>query len=87
MLGTDPTIQAITFGAILRRLRKQAGLSQEDLAFEAELQRNYVSLMELGRYQPTITSLFKVAHALKMAPSALVLELENELSAQVKKGK
>jgi len=86
MLGTDPTIQAITFGAILRRLRKQAGLSQEDLAFEAELQRNYVSLMELGRYQPTITSLFKVAHALKISPSALVLELENELSAQAKKG-
>lgn len=81
MLGTDPTIQATTFGALLRRLRQKSGLTQEQLAFEAGLQRNYVSNMELGQYQPTITTLFKIAYALKVAPSAIVLELERELAA------
>ncbi len=80
MPGTEPTTQAITFGATLRRLRKRVGLSQEQLALEADLQRNYISLMELGRYQPTITTLFKVAQALKVSPSTIILELEGELA-------
>lgn len=84
MLGTEPTTQAITFGAILRRLRKHVGLSQEQLALEADLQRNYISLMELGRYQPTITTLFKVAQALKVSPSSIILELEGELAQKLR---
>ena len=36
------------FGSALRELRNQRALSQEALAFEAELARNYISQLELG---------------------------------------
>jgi transcriptional regulator with XRE-family HTH domain len=80
MLGTNSSHFAITFGSVLRRLRKAAGMSQEALALEAELQRNYVSLMELGRYQPTLATIFKLADALKMPPSLLVAQVEVALT-------
>jgi transcriptional regulator with XRE-family HTH domain len=70
------------FGRVLRRLRKDAGLSQETLGFESELQRNYVSLMELGKYQPTISTVFKLAYALKITPSQMVNKVELELADQ-----
>lgn len=51
----------LAFGKVLRRRRVAAGFTQEQLAHEAELQRNYVSLMERGVNQPTITTLLKLA--------------------------
>lgn len=51
----------LAFGKVLRRRRVEAGFTQEQLAHEAELQRNYVSLMERGINQPTITTLIKLA--------------------------
>jgi transcriptional regulator with XRE-family HTH domain len=72
MLGEKTIDFGIAFGAVLRRLRRHAGVSQEKLGFDAELQRNYISLMELGRYQPTLATVFKLAYALQVSPSALV---------------
>lgn len=72
----------LAFGRVLRRLRKEADLSQEALGLESELQRNYVSLMELGKYQPTISTLFKLAYALKTSPSSIVKLVEIELADQ-----
>lgn len=80
MLGTHSSEFAITFGTVLRRLRKAAELSQEELGYQAELQRNYVSLMELGKYQPTLATVFKLAKALNMPPSLLVAQVEVALN-------
>ena len=49
---------------MLRQLRRQRGLSQEVLAFEAELDRNYISLLELGRNSASVKTIFKLAAAL-----------------------
>ncbi len=57
---------------MLRALRLERGLSQEALALEAGIQRNYVSLIERGINQPTITIIFKLASALEMKPSQVV---------------
>ncbi len=76
MLGIESSDFATVFGTVLRRERKRAGLSQEELGFEAELQRNYISLMELGRYQPTLMTVFKLAFALKTTPAELVTMVE-----------
>ena len=76
---TTPHFQE-AFGRVLRRLRKEAGMSQEILGFESELQRNYVSLMELGKFQPTISTVFKLAYALKITPSSMVKLVEVELA-------
>lgn len=55
------------------------GLTQEQLAHEADIQRNYVSLIERGVNQPTITILFKLADALNCSPSSLVEDAEIQL--------
>jgi transcriptional regulator with XRE-family HTH domain len=67
----------LAFGKVLKELRKQAGLTQEQLALEADIQRNYVSLIERGINQPTITIIFKLAAGLKCKPSALISEVES----------
>jgi transcriptional regulator with XRE-family HTH domain len=79
MLGKQNSPLNESFGQVLRQLRKDAGLSQEQLGLEAGLQRNYISMMELGQYQPTMATIFKVAYALKIKPSQLILKLESQL--------
>ncbi len=66
----------VAFGKVLRQRRKQLGLTQEQLALEANVQRNYVSLIERGINQPTITIVFKLATALGCSPAELVGEVE-----------
>ncbi len=82
MLGIPKKSVDIAFGVVLRRTRKASGLSQEKLAFEAELQRNYISLMETGANQPTITTIFKLAKALKINPCELIAQVEGELKEE-----
>jgi transcriptional regulator with XRE-family HTH domain len=68
------------FGLVLRELRKKAGITQEGLAFEAGIERNYVSLIELGKNQPTISIVFKLAYALNIKPSKLIALTENQIT-------
>jgi transcriptional regulator with XRE-family HTH domain len=70
---------AIAFGLVLRRLRKDAGLSQEQLALDAGVERNFVSLIERGINQPTIRIIFKLADALGITPSEMLVLVEQEL--------
>jgi transcriptional regulator with XRE-family HTH domain len=66
------------FGQVLRQHRQAHGWSQETLAFEAGIARNYVSLMERGINAPTIVILFKLAAALELSASALMSETERK---------
>ncbi|CAI8841170.1 Helix-turn-helix transcriptional regulator [Pseudomonas marginalis] len=70
----------LAFGKVLRQKRKEAGLTQEQLAHDADIQRNYVSLIERGIHLPTIAVVFKLAQALRCPPSVLISELETALS-------
>ncbi len=81
MLGEINDQCAVAFGAVLRELRKKAGLSQEALGFAADLQRNYISLMELGHNQPSVATVFKLANALNVRPSVMMEMLEQRLSS------
>ena len=56
----------------LRRLRTEAGLSQEGLADRAGLHRTYVSSVEGGHRNVTLENIFALAEALGTTPSALV---------------
>lgn len=64
------------FGRVLRELRKQAGLSQEQLAFSADLQRNYISLLERGLNSASLKTIFKLADVLQVAPSKMLEQAE-----------
>ena len=70
---------AAAFGKILRRLRRQRGLTQEQLGLESDLRRTYVSLLELGRQQPSLTTILKLAEALNESPGSLVDRAADEL--------
>jgi transcriptional regulator with XRE-family HTH domain len=78
MLGNSRVQPGEAFGKVLRTLRVERGLSQEALALEADLQRNYISLIERGINQPTITTIFKLAAALKVQPSEMISKVELE---------
>ncbi len=59
--------------------RLAAGLSQEQLGLEADVQRNFISLIETGQNQLTITTIFKLALAMGIKASKLVAETEKLL--------
>jgi transcriptional regulator with XRE-family HTH domain len=59
-------------GKNLRRIRTEAGLSQEELAYRAGLHRTYVSSVERGERNISIENIFALAKALKVAPADLV---------------
>ncbi len=56
----------------LRRLRQEHGWSQEAFAFEAKLHRTYISDLERGARNPTISVVEKLASALKVTASTLL---------------
>lgn len=68
---------AVAFGTVLRDLRRRAGLTQEQLGFEAGLERNFISMLERGERQPTLTSLVKLAKPLGIKASRLVHLVED----------
>jgi transcriptional regulator with XRE-family HTH domain len=69
---------AIEFGKVLRQQRRIGCVSQEALALAADVDRTFVSQMERGIRQPTLTTLWKLAAALKVKPSALILGMEQK---------
>ena len=67
---------SVAFGRVLREQRLARGLSQEALALEAGVDRTFVSQLERGIRQPTLTTLWKLAGVLRIAPSELVQQME-----------
>ncbi|WP_443029481.1 helix-turn-helix transcriptional regulator [Sphingopyxis sp. FD7] len=58
----------------LKRLRLAAGLSQEELAYRADIDRTYVSSLERGRYSASIDMLESLSVALDIEPSELLVK-------------
>jgi transcriptional regulator with XRE-family HTH domain len=59
--------------ANVRTARKAAGLSQEELAFEARLDRTYISQVERKQRNLTISVLARIAKALRVTPDKLLV--------------
>lgn len=68
------------FGIVLRDLRRGRSLSQEALAQESELDRTFISLLERGLRQPSLTTILQLAGPLGVAPEQLVAEVARVLS-------
>lgn len=71
--------ECVAFGNAVRTLRQQRGFSQDEFASIAELHRTYVGGIERGERNPTLTSIYRIAKALKVAPAEL-LKLAGERS-------
>lgn len=72
MEKSAPDPCCVEFGRRLRRLRLEHGLSQEQLAHIAQLDRTYVSSCEAGRRNATIKTVARFAEAMGVDPAALV---------------
>lgn len=69
------------FGLVIRQIRKAQGLSQEALADEAQLDRTFISQLETGTKQASLTTVFRLANALRVDASALLRLVEERLLA------
>lgn len=59
----------IQFGEKVRELRKEKGLSQEELAFKADLHRTYIGMIERAEKNITLLNIERLAKALEVNPS------------------
>jgi transcriptional regulator with XRE-family HTH domain len=57
------------FATNLRRLRHAKGLSQDDLAYEAEVSRSYLSQLEKGTFYASLKIIGRLAEALDVEPA------------------
>jgi putative transcriptional regulator len=65
----------LVFGGNLKRLRKNAGLSQEALGELADLDRTHIGYFENGRRIPQLDSIFMIAQALNVEAGDLLAAL------------
>ncbi|GAA5528595.1 helix-turn-helix transcriptional regulator [Herpetosiphon gulosus] len=72
------------FAVVLKDLRVSLGISQEELGFKANYHRTYISQLERGLKIPTLTTVFELAHVLKITPAEFIERVqqafENALS-------
>ena len=76
--------RSVLLGEALRRARNASGISQEELAFEAEVDRTYVSQLENGHKSPTVDVLFRICPVLGMSASELIAQVERALLSRRK---
>ena len=73
----------IKFGKRVRQLRLDAGMTQEDLAHRCGLFRTYMSRIETGRANPTLTMIDALAGSLRV-PTAQLFEPETPSRSRAK---
>ena len=66
------------FGEVIRDLRKTNQISQEKLAEISNLDRSFISLLECGRKQPSLITIFQLAKALNLSASKILSLVEEK---------
>ena len=73
----QPTdLKAKAIGVVVRELRDQAGLSQERLSADCGFDRTYISRVERGIINPTVSRLWTIADALNTPLSQIAKRME-----------
>ncbi len=68
-----------TFGLVVREIREELGLSQEALAMHAGLDRTFISLLERGRRQPSLSTILYLSFSLGVPPCLLISKVQERL--------
>jgi len=69
----------LSFAKVLKALRAEKKISQLELANKSNLDRTYISMLERGIHQPTLTTLYTLSKALQIKPSEIVRRIEQEI--------
>ena len=72
----------IAFAAVLRDLRDKAAMTQEQLAERADVSARFISLLETGKRQPSLSAMAAISDGLGIPMSDLVAALEKRLTAE-----
>ena len=67
------------FARVLITLREERGITQESLAFESGYHPKYISLLERGKYSPSLTAILEISKALNISGADLIRRVENLL--------
>ena len=59
-----PSLAPLRFGANIRKARKRKGISQEDLAQSARVERSHMGVIERGKGNPTLKTIVRIANKL-----------------------
>ena len=71
-----------SFGRSLRKRRLAKLFTQENLGLGSNLSRAYISDLEMGKKDPSLFTIFKLATAMQMKPSNLMAETEHILQSK-----
>ena len=64
------------FGIVLRRLRRERNLTQDNLSEASSLDRAFISNIETGKQQPSLLSIYELAKALNVPASTMIFEVD-----------
>jgi transcriptional regulator with XRE-family HTH domain len=67
------------FAQELRQLRKKSGLTQEEVGAKAGVSREYVSMLEAGKYTPTIDVFIHLCNAVSASPAEVIARLAKQI--------
>ncbi|MEF2251295.1 helix-turn-helix transcriptional regulator [Ralstonia solanacearum] len=72
---------ATAIGVVLKQLRRQRAMTQEQIAVEAGLDRTYVSYLETGRRSPSLDTMLALSTALHTPLAQIALLIEDRLNS------
>lgn len=81
-MGKDKVRILKALGFLVRQRRENLGISQEELAMRSELDRTYISGIERGVRNPSLTALVSLADGMNISVSSLLEGLETEINSQ-----
>jgi transcriptional regulator with XRE-family HTH domain len=64
------------FGSVLREIRHERDLSQEQLGFEAGYHRTYIGMLERGLMNPSLRTILSIASALDIPAGEILRRVE-----------
>lgn len=65
-------------GQELRKAREAAGLTQEELAHRAQVDRTYISMLENNRKSPTVDLLMRLCAAMNASAATIIRKVEQQ---------
>jgi len=74
-------------GQNVRRIRLERGISQEALAYDAEVDRSYLGALERGEKNPTVRLLARIAGVLECGVPDLVIDSDKPVPGNLPRGR
>ncbi len=78
-----PFLSSVEVGKTIAYFRQKSGMSQEVLSGLADIGRTHLSAIERGERKPTLETLYRIACALDIKMSTIILKLEENLKNEI----